>query len=166
MSPVAMQARLSAASNIRLVVRSASCSVIIASSASGTIERISADSHLAPVAEAGAPTVAQHPAVDAGSPSRVKWTLAVLAIVVAVAIATAVWMTRASTPATTTTLANAQSIPLVSVMSPGVTAVTSNVTFTGAISARYDMPIGVDGDARNLTENPLRRQFGPGRMPQ
>ncbi len=42
MSPVAMQARDSALSIIRLVVRSASCSVIIASSASGTSERISA----------------------------------------------------------------------------------------------------------------------------
>lgn len=114
------------------------------------IERISADSHLAPVAEAGAPAVAQHPTADAGSPSRVRWTLGVLAIVVALAIGTAVWMTRASTPATTTSLANAQSIPLVSVMSPGVTAVTSNVTFTGAISARYDMPIGIDGDAGRI----------------
>jgi hypothetical protein len=37
-----MQARASAASIIRLVVRSASCSVCMASSASGTIERISA----------------------------------------------------------------------------------------------------------------------------
>jgi RND family efflux transporter MFP subunit len=35
-------------------------------------------------------------------------------------------------------------------MSPGVTAVTSNVTFTGAISARYDMPIGIDGDAGRI----------------
>jgi RND family efflux transporter MFP subunit len=59
-------------------------------------------------------------------------------------------MSRASAPSATTTLANAQSIPLVSVMSPGVTAVTSNVTFTGAISARYDMPIGIDGDAGRI----------------
>ncbi len=42
MSPVAMQARDSAVSIIRLVVRSASCSVVIASSASGTMARISA----------------------------------------------------------------------------------------------------------------------------
>jgi RND family efflux transporter MFP subunit len=80
----------------------------------------------------------------------VKWTLGVLAIVVAVAVAAAVWMSRASGPSSTTTLANEQSIPLVSVMSPGVTAVTSNVTFTGAISARYDMPIGIDGDAGRI----------------
>ena len=116
-----------------------------------SIERISADSGLAPATDGGASTVVQHPAAaDAGSPSRVKWTLGVLAIVVAVAVAAAVWMSRASGPSATTTLANQQSIPLVSVMSPGVTAVTSNVTFTGAISARYDMPIGIDGDAGRI----------------
>ena len=116
-----------------------------------SIERISADSGLAPATDGGASTVVQHPAAaDAGSPSRVKWTLGVLAIVVAVAVAAAVWMSRASGPSTTATLANQQSIPLVSVMSPGVTAVTSNVTFTGAISARYDMPIGIDGDAGRI----------------
>ncbi len=71
-------------------------------------------------------------------------------MIVALAIAAAVWMSRASAPAATTTLANDQSIPLVSVMSPGVSAVTSNVTFTGAISARYDMPIGTDGDAGRI----------------
>ncbi|HEX4675796.1 MAG TPA: efflux RND transporter periplasmic adaptor subunit [Steroidobacteraceae bacterium] len=116
-----------------------------------SIERISVDGGLAPATDGGASTVVQHPAAaDAGSPSRVKWTLGVLAIVVAVAVAAAVWMSRASAPSATTTLANAQSIPLVSVMSPGVTAVTSNVTFTGAISARYDMPIGIDGDAGRI----------------
>jgi RND family efflux transporter MFP subunit len=56
-------------------------------------------------------------------------------------------MNHASAPPATTTLANDQSIPLVSVVSPGIIPVTSNVTFTGAISARYDMPIGIDGDA-------------------
>ena len=116
-----------------------------------SIERISADSGLAPATDGGASTVVQHPAAaDAGSPSRVKWTLGVLAIVVAVAVAAAVWMSRASGPSATATLANEQSVPLVSVMSPGVTAVTSNVTFTGAISARYDMPIGIDGDAGRI----------------
>jgi RND family efflux transporter MFP subunit len=116
-----------------------------------SIERVSVDGGLAPATDGGASTVVQHPAAaDAGSPSRVKWTLGVLAIVVAVAVAAAVWMSRASAPSATTTLANAQSIPLVSVMSPGVTAVTSNVTFTGAISARYDMPIGIDGDAGRI----------------
>jgi HlyD family secretion protein len=104
----------------------------------------------APAADGSASTVVQHPASDAGSPGRLKWTLGVVGLIVALAVAAAVWMTHAAAPAATTTLANDQSIPLVSVISPGVTAVTSNVTFTGAISARYDMPIGTDGDAGRI----------------
>jgi HlyD family secretion protein len=101
--------------------------------------------------DGGAPAiVVHHPASDAGSPGRLKWKLGSVAILVAIAVAAAVWMSRASTPLATATLATDQSIPLVSVMSPGVTAVTSNVTFTGAISARYDMPIGIDGDAGRI----------------
>jgi HlyD family secretion protein len=98
-------------------------------------------------------TILQHPATaDLGGPARLRWTLSALAIFVALAVATAVWMNKAShSTAAPTTLANAQSIPLVSVISPGVQAVTSNVTFTGAIFARYDMPIGIDGDAGRIT---------------
>jgi HlyD family secretion protein len=47
--------------------------------------------------------------------------------------------------------ANAESgpqIPLVTVVVPGKAPVASRVTFTGAISARYDMPIGVEDGGR------------------
>ena len=40
----------------------------------------------------------------------------------------------------------AEAAPLVSVRAPGLSAVTTRVTFTGAIVARYDMPIGVEGE--------------------
>jgi HlyD family secretion protein len=40
--------------------------------------------------------------------------------------------------------------PLISVIVPGLRAVTSSVTFTGAIAARYDMPIGNDGDTGRI----------------
>jgi HlyD family secretion protein len=118
------------------------------------LERVSPDLRTgleaAPDTASGAPTVLHHPATAAGSPGRLNWILGALAIIVALAVAAAVWMGRASTAPVTTTLANQQTIPLVSVMSPGVTAVASNVTFTGAISARYDMPIGIDGDAGRI----------------
>jgi len=116
------------------------------------IERIPAENRLVPAGEdtSAGGTVVQHPASGAGSPGRAKWTLSVLGIIVALAIATAAWMHYNSTPLATATLATDQSIPLVSVMSPGVSAVTSNVTFTGAIAARYDMPIGIDGDAGRI----------------
>jgi RND family efflux transporter MFP subunit len=53
---------------------------------------------------------------------------------------------RASRPASP--VDPAQQTPLVSVIVPGKTATTSAVTFTGAISARYDMPIGVEDSGR------------------
>jgi HlyD family secretion protein len=115
------------------------------------IERVPAEGWTAaPAADEGPSTLTRHPASSTGSAGRVKWTLGVLAVIVALALAASAWMKHASAPATMTALANEQSIPLVSVISPGITAVTSNVTFTGAISARYDMPIGIDGDAGRI----------------
>ena len=90
--------------------------------------------------------VVQYPAGTAG---LWKWVSGIV-VLIALAIAAATWLNRASKPQALPTLATAQSIPLVSVMSPGVTPVTSNVTFTGAIAARYDMPIGIDGDAGRI----------------
>ena len=95
-------------------------------------------------------TVVPYPASQTSQPGRSRWTLGTVGIVVALAIAVAAWMHYSAPPMATATLAKDPSIPLVSVMSPGVTAVTSDVTFTGAISARYDMPIGVDGDAGRI----------------
>lgn len=97
-------------------------------------------------------TILHHPAAaEIGPTGRSKWVL-IIAILAVLAVGTAVWLQKVSHPAgAPITLADGQSIPLVSVMSPGVTAVSSNVTFTGAISARYDMPIGIDGDAGRIT---------------
>lgn len=47
-------------------------------------------------------------------------------------------------------LAQQRNAPLISVIVPGLKAVTSSVTFTGAIAARYDMPIGNDGDTGRI----------------
>jgi RND family efflux transporter MFP subunit len=49
------------------------------------------------------------------------------------------------------TLQQQQQLPLVSVMSPGVQAVQSTVTFTGTIHARYDMPISPEGESGRIT---------------
>jgi len=91
-----------------------------------------------------------HKPGEAIATGRLKWTLSTLAILIALGVAAAVWMTRAPTTPLATPLANDRSIPLVSVVAPGTTAVTSSVTFTGAIFARYDMPIGIDGDAGRI----------------
>jgi HlyD family secretion protein len=60
------------------------------------------------------------------------------------------WRVMHHKPAGAVALADQQNIPLISVMTPGLKAVTSSVTFTGAIAARYDMPIGNDGDTGRI----------------
>ena len=47
-------------------------------------------------------------------------------------------------------LSAAEAAPLVSVHAPGLSAVTTRVSFTGAIVARYDMPIGVEGEGGRI----------------
>ncbi len=49
-----------------------------------------------------------------------------------------------------TALADRATLPLVSVVVPNQQAVTSKVTFTGAIAARYDMPIANEGDTGRI----------------
>ena len=80
--------------------------------------------------------------------TRTKWiaAAAVLAIGIAAAVA---WKIRSPTPITTS-LAGRESIPLVTVVTPDLKPVVSAVTFTGTIAARYDMPIGIDGDAGRI----------------
>ena len=89
------------------------------------------------------------PASAIGLPSdpRARWGaigVGVLAVLGAV-----FWATHRGGPAHVA-LADQQNIPLISVMTPGVRSVTSSVTFTGAIFARYDMPIGNDGDTGRI----------------
>jgi RND family efflux transporter MFP subunit len=79
--------------------------------------------------------------------SRIKWIAAAALAVIAVGAAL-VW--KHYSPAVSQPLAERQSIPLVTVMAPGLTAVTSRVTFTGTIAARFDMPIGIEGDAGRI----------------
>jgi RND family efflux transporter MFP subunit len=115
------------------------------------IERLPGESRTPVNDDSGAgATIVQLPSSDTGLPAGSRRTLRIVGIVVALAIATAAYMHYKAPPLATKTLATDPSIPLVSVMSPGVTAVTSNVNFTGAISARYDMPIGIDGDAGRI----------------
>jgi HlyD family secretion protein len=85
------------------------------------------------------------PASPAATPidRRFKWIaigVAILAVLGAL-----FWATHRGGKAPVA-LADQQTIPLITVLSPGVKSVTSSVTFTGAIFARYDMPIGNDGD--------------------
>jgi len=83
------------------------------------------------------------------SPRR-KWLLGAAGIAVAVAVGAAVWMSRASAPKAIAPLADRTSVPLVSVMTPGVQPVATQVTFTGTIEARHQLPIGNSGDTGRI----------------
>jgi len=80
---------------------------------------------------------------------RRKWLLPAGAVLLALAISAVLWSTLHSKPKLVP-LADQQNAPLVSVITPGLKPVTSSVTFTGAIAARYDMPIGHDGDTGRI----------------
>jgi RND family efflux transporter MFP subunit len=66
-----------------------------------------------------------------------------------VAVAALVWAKRGGD-------ANADAlkepIPLVTVMMADMQSVTSTVSFTGALAARYDMPIGAEGEGGRIVE--------------
>ena len=77
----------------------------------------------------------------------------IIGIVVLVLLAIAVSIARnAMAPKGADAAANqAAQVPLVSVVTPRVKAVTATVTFTGTIHARYDMPISAEGESGRIT---------------
>jgi HlyD family secretion protein len=79
--------------------------------------------------------------------SRWKWTVGAIAGLLILALA---WRLMGGAAKPHTTLADRGGIPLVSVIVPGEQSVTSSVSFTGAIAARYDMPIANEGDTGRI----------------
>lgn len=76
---------------------------------------------------------------------RGKRRLAITAGVLAVALGVAGWMHFASKVPALVPLADRHSVPLVSVIVPGVQPVSTQVMVTGTIEARHDLPIGDAG---------------------
>jgi RND family efflux transporter MFP subunit len=99
-----------------------------------------------PGAEAVGPPFVLTPPLQPSN--RWKWTAGALAAVLIVALLS--WKLMAGRASPHTTLAERGGIPLISVIVPGHQAVTSSVSFTGAIAARYDMPIGNEGDTGRI----------------
>jgi len=100
---------------------------------------------LQPVEASQPPFVLTPPAQQS---RRWKWTAG--AIAAALIIALLAWKLMAGRANPHTTLADRGGIPLISVIIPGQQAVTSSVSFTGAIAARYDMPIANEGDTGRI----------------
>jgi RND family efflux transporter MFP subunit len=70
---------------------------------------------------------------------------------VLLAILALVWAITSTRPAAPPAPGAAdQDLPLVTVTKPEFKSVTGNVTFTGTISARYDMPIGAEGEGGRI----------------
>ncbi|HYM27195.1 MAG TPA: hypothetical protein VET66_03545, partial [Steroidobacteraceae bacterium] len=83
-----------------------------------------------------------------GPVSRRWWIIG--ALVAIALIAALAWKLMAGGGKPGAALADRGNIPLVSVIVPGVQGVTATVSFTGAIAARYDMPIGNEGDTGRI----------------
>jgi len=95
-------------------------------------------------------TPADAPWSVAGAPLPTRW--AAIGVGIVVALLAVLGVVRYANQSGGTPLAGAVgSIPLVTARAPGLTPVTASVTFTGAIQARYDLPIGSQGDAGRIT---------------
>lgn len=83
--------------------------------------------------------------------SPAKRRLWVIGGLVAIAlVALLAWRLMAGAHKPQASLADRGGLPLVSVIVPGQQAVTATVSFTGAIAARYDMPIANEGDTGRI----------------
>ena len=78
-----------------------------------------------------------------------KWLLPATVVFVALVIASLSFMLLGRKPHVTP-LMKQEELPLVTVMIPPVKEVTASVSFTGAIAARYDMPIANEGDTARV----------------
>jgi HlyD family secretion protein len=78
-----------------------------------------------------------------------KWLLPAGVVLLALLAASASFMLMGRKPHVTP-LAHQEEVPLVTVMTPPVKEVTATVSFTGAIAARYDMPIANEGDTARI----------------
>jgi RND family efflux transporter MFP subunit len=107
---------------------------------------IGRDRSRSPAVQAFPPATASAPVP--GSSSR-RWLGSIGALVAIALVALLAWrMLGAKKP--TATLAERTGIPLISVIVPGRQPVTANVSFTGTIAARYDMPIANEGDTGRI----------------
>ncbi len=86
------------------------------------------------------------PVTAAAPPSRRRlwFTLGTLLVIVLVILGA--WKMFGTKHVAPTTLADRGAVPLITVMVPALQPVANNISFTGTIAARYDMPIANEGD--------------------
>ena len=94
------------------------------------------------------PPTASWPAIVSGLRRRPR--LLITVAVLGVALGAALWMHLASKPPALVPLADQRSVPLVSVIVPGLQPVSTQVMVTGAVEARHDLPIGDGGQSGRI----------------
>jgi HlyD family secretion protein len=92
---------------------------------------------------------AQEAPAPAGSDLVRKWLLPAGVVLGALLLASLSFMLLGRKPHVTP-LVHQDEVPLVTVMTPVVKEVTASVNFTGAVAARYDMPIANEGDTARI----------------
>jgi RND family efflux transporter MFP subunit len=73
-------------------------------------------------------------------------------VVIVVVVAAAAITARMRAPSGAATAASDEAAPLVTVRAPGRSSVNTLISFTGGIVARYDQPIGVEGEGGRVSE--------------
>jgi HlyD family secretion protein len=81
---------------------------------------------------------------------RRRWVIGGVGALLVLIAAIVAWRLMSGSAAPAGALADRGGVPLVSVIVPGQQAVTASVSFTGAIAARYDMPIANEGDTGRI----------------
>jgi HlyD family secretion protein len=82
---------------------------------------------------------------------RRRLLVGVVLVALILAAIVAVRLTGGGAPAAGAGAPNA-TVPLVSVVTPGLKAVTATVTFTGTVNARYDVAMGVEGEGGRIAD--------------
>lgn len=92
---------------------------------------------------------AQETPAAAGSDLVRKWLLPAGVVLGALILASLSFMLMGRKPHVTP-LMHQDEVPLVTVITPVVKEVTASISFTGAVAARYDMPIANEGDTARV----------------
>lgn len=79
-----------------------------------------------------------------------RWLLPAGVVLIALLLASASFWLMGRKPHVTPLMGHSGEIPLVTVITPDIKEVTAHVSFTGAIAARFDMPIANDGDTARI----------------
>ena len=93
------------------------------------------------------PSAAEAPPV---SGTMRRWLLPVGVVLIALLLASASFWLMGRKPHVTPLMGHSAEMPLVTVITPAVKEVTTQVSFTGAIAARFDMPIANEGDTARI----------------